>query len=189
MARVTLVNCMSFFGAHSLKPDFNFNSRPVYSLNSNSSPAYSDDRSPESRLDLVVRDNSRDRSSKSTDKYFPPSFREDSLTPTTETEKSAPSSFILQETSSYCLSHSLPKPIPKFSGYTENGSGSRPEQNGFGNGPKMNGFESRMREYQNHQFGGHNGVLPELSERNRNSAELHRALLVRNRSPVVGGHL
>ena len=156
-------------------------SRPVYSLTSNGSPTYSDDPSPESRLDLVVRDEAQDRtSSKMTEKYF----RDESVTPTAENEnQSAPSSFILQETSSYCLSHSLPKPIPKFSGYSESGTNLRPEQNGgYSNGPKYvggsNGFESRMREYQNHQFGTQNGILPELNDRNRNSAELHRAHLV-----------
>jgi hypothetical protein len=146
----------------------------VYSLNGNGSQ-YSDDRSAETRLDLVVRDEAQDRSVNSSypsKKYLNPNFREDSLTPTTESEltKSAPSSFILQETSSYCLSHTLPKPIPKFSGFGDAGAISRPELNG---GPKFNGYDNRMPEYQNHQF-----TVPEPDSRTRNTAELHRAHLV-----------
>ncbi len=145
--------------------------------NSATGSQYSDDRSPETRLDLVVRDDARDRSSSKS--HFHQNYREDSLTPTTETEhNSAPSSFILQETSSYCLSHGLPKPIPKFSGFGENGSNARPEQNGYS---KYNGFESKMRpEYQNHQFSNQNGMQSEMVmvDRHRSSAELHRAHLV-----------
>jgi len=139
-----------------------------------------------------VRDEARvDYREASQEKYYN-HYRDGSVTPSMENDpKSAPSPFILEvnsshskkdlchslcffiylkETSSYCLSHGLPKPIPKFSGYeSSNGLDVRHTTNGYNNhySQKFNGFDGRDK------FSRVNGHA------DQNGSEVHRAQLVR----------